>query len=85
MDSLFLGRLSKQKIARPNRSAGILNEKFMQQNSKFTDHPAVFIGPPMIIFFDLVVPCIIYYSWSNVNKAQWEKRCGDYNATRVLP
>ena len=32
----------------------------------------------MIILFDLVVPCIIYYAWFDVHKVQWERRCREH-------
>jgi hypothetical protein len=50
-------------------------EKLAQRNPRFPDHPAVFLGPPMIVIFDLVVPCIIYYAWYDTHKSQWEREC----------
>ncbi|PQE13115.1 beta-glucosidase 1 precursor protein [Rutstroemia sp. NJR-2017a BBW] len=36
-------------------------EKLAQKNPKPTDHLSITIGPPVILLFDIVVPCIIYY------------------------
>ncbi|KAJ5195499.1 uncharacterized protein N7498_008937 [Penicillium cinerascens] len=41
----------------------LLYEKLAQKNPKLTDHLSITLGLPMIIIFDLVVPCIIYYAW----------------------
>ncbi|KAJ5982133.1 hypothetical protein N7451_012233 [Penicillium sp. IBT 35674x] len=32
----------------------------------------------MIIIFDLVVPCIIYYTWHERHEAQWKRECLPY-------
>lgn len=55
-----------------------MHERLAQKRPKFADHPAVFLGPAMIILFDLVVPCVIYYAWFDIHKAQWERECRPY-------
>lgn len=37
--------------------------KLAQKNPKFSDHLSITLGVPMIVIFDLLVPCIIYYVW----------------------
>jgi hypothetical protein len=36
-------------------------EKLAQKKPKPTEHLSITLGPPMIILFDIVVPCTIYY------------------------
>ena len=55
-------------------------EKLAQRNPKPTDHLSITLGPPMIILFDIVVPCIIYYVWYNIHRSQWEDECRTYTA-----
>lgn len=40
-------------------------------------HIGITLGLPMIILFDIVIPCIIYYTWYNGAKADWERQCRD--------
>jgi hypothetical protein len=53
-------------------------EKLAQKNPKPTDHLSITIGPPIIILFDIVVPCIIYYVWFNIHRSQWVDTCRSY-------
>ena len=53
-------------------------EKLAQKNPKLTDHLSMTIGPPIIILFDIVVPCIIYYAWYNSRRSQWVNDCRPY-------
>lgn len=53
-------------------------EKLAQKSPKPLDHPSITFGGPIIIFFDLVVPCIIYYTWFNINRSQWAGSCRAY-------
>ena len=39
------------------------------------DHLGMTLGLPMVLLFDIVVPCIIYYVWYNRNEAEWERQC----------
>jgi hypothetical protein len=53
-------------------------EKLAQKRPNPTDHLSITIGPPIIILFDIVVPCIIYYVWYNINKSNWANDCRSY-------
>lgn len=61
-----------------------LHERLAQKSPKFADHPAVFLGPPLIIFFDLVLPCIIYYTWFGKSLASWKCECQAYRTLREV-
>ncbi|GIJ92118.1 hypothetical protein Asppvi_011094 [Aspergillus pseudoviridinutans] len=50
-------------------------EKLAQKNPKLTDHLSITIGPLVIILFDIVIPCIIYYTWFDIHRSQWESNC----------
>ncbi|KAE8450501.1 hypothetical protein EG329_006231 [Mollisiaceae sp. DMI_Dod_QoI] len=50
-------------------------EKLAQKNPKLTDHLSITLGPPVIILFDIVVPCIIYYAWYNAHRSKWDDQC----------
>jgi hypothetical protein len=41
-------------------------EKLAQRNPKPIDHLSITLGPSMIILFNIVVPCIIYYVWYDI-------------------
>jgi len=58
-------------------------EKLAQKKPKPTEHLSITLGPPMIILFDIVVPCIIYYVWHDTHRAQWEDDCRTYTARRA--
>jgi len=58
-------------------------EKLAQRNPKPTEHLSITLGPPMIILFDIVVPCIIYYVWYDIHRSQWEDDCRTYTARRA--
>jgi hypothetical protein len=60
------------------REAPTPYEKLAQNNPKLTDHLSITIGPFMILLFDIVVPCIIYYVWFDINRSQWESDCRAY-------
>jgi hypothetical protein len=63
---------SKEREHKPPRRT---LEKLAQKNPKLMDHPSITFGPPMIILFDIVVPCIIYYAWYNTHKSWWRRDC----------
>jgi hypothetical protein len=58
-------------------------EKLAQRNPKPIDHLSITLGPPLIILFDIVVPCIIYYVWYDIHRSQWEDDCCTYIARGV--
>lgn len=53
-------------------------EKLAQKHPRPFDHLSITIGPPIILFFDIVVPCIIYYVWYNIKRSQWANDCQIY-------
>jgi len=59
-------------------------EKLAQKNPKPTDHLSITIGAPIIILFDVVVPCTIYYTWFNIHRSQWENDCRTYTNQREM-
>lgn len=56
-------------------------EKLAQKNPKATDNLSITIGPPMIILFDIIIPCIIYYVWYDRHREQWINQCRDFENT----
>ncbi|TVY67450.1 hypothetical protein LSUE1_G010251 [Lachnellula suecica] len=62
----------KEKVPPPERPT---YEQLAQKNPGPTEHLSITLGPPMIILFDIVVPCIIYYVWYDINRDNWEKEC----------
>jgi hypothetical protein len=55
-------------------------EKLAQKNPKPTEHLSITTGPPMIVLFDIVIPCIIYYVWYDIHRSQWEDDCRAYTS-----
>ena len=56
--------------------------KLAQKEAHPWQHLGITLGLPMIILFDIVVPCIIYYTWYNRNHAGWVEQCAnDYPHT----
>ncbi|KAF2773088.1 hypothetical protein EJ03DRAFT_245789, partial [Teratosphaeria nubilosa] len=53
-------------------------EPLAQKNPKATDHLSITIGPPIIILFDLIVPCIIYYTWYDNRYSNYKNSCQRY-------
>lgn len=51
------------------------SEKLMQKSPKAKHHLWIILGPPAILIFDLVVPCIIYYSWYGIHVSRWRGDC----------
>lgn len=54
-------------------------EKLAQKNPKPTEHLSITIGPPVILLFDVIVPCIIYYVWFDIHRARWVDQCRPYD------
>jgi len=55
-----------------------LYEKLTQKSPKLSDHLSITLGVPMIVIFDLLVPCIIYYAWFKKSRSQCLSDCQDY-------
>lgn len=49
--------------------------KLAQKEAHPWQHVGLTLGLPMIVLFDIVVPCIIYYVWYNKHKAMWVEQC----------
>jgi hypothetical protein len=58
-------------------------EKLAQRNPKPTDHHSITIGPPMIILFDVVLPCMIYYVWYDIHQSQWKDDCRTFTSRQA--
>lgn len=50
-------------------------EKLAQKDVKAKEQISMTLGGPIIILFDLVVPCLIYYIWLRVVRTNWRHRC----------
>lgn len=44
------------------------------------EHIGITLGLPMIVLFDIVVPCIIYYTWYDIHRSRWQRDCRDYHS-----
>jgi hypothetical protein len=50
------------------------------------EHLGITLGLPMILLFDIIVPCIIYYTWHNSRRNDWNQRCKTFhNRDEVCP
>ncbi|KAF2486633.1 hypothetical protein BDY17DRAFT_242938, partial [Neohortaea acidophila] len=56
-----------------------VHTKLANKKSHPLEHLGITLGLPMIILFDLVVPCIIYYTWYDSHKPQWERECAPFH------
>lgn len=43
-------------------------------------HLGITLGLPAILLFDIVVPCIIYYTWYDIHRTRWQRDCYDFHA-----
>lgn len=53
-------------------------EKLAQKNPGPFEHLSITLGPPVIVLFDIVVPCIIYYAWFDTHRRQRDQDCAPY-------
>jgi hypothetical protein len=49
--------------------------KLANKKSHPLEHLGITLGLPMIVLCDLVIPCIIYYTWYLKHRASWKKDC----------
>lgn len=49
--------------------------KLAQKKAHPWQHLGITLGLPMIVLFDIVVPIIIYYTWYNSHKKDWQRSC----------
>lgn len=59
--------------------------KLAQKEAHPWQHLGITLGLPMIILFDLVVPCIVYYTWYDAHKSDWETQCREQYRNRQCP
>ncbi|KIV84766.1 hypothetical protein, variant [Exophiala sideris] len=76
-----MGALSNARTLDPEKSASALprlkkkETKLAQKEAHPWQHLGITLGLPMILIFDLVIPCIIYYTWYNSHKSNWQRQC----------
>ncbi|KAK7736200.1 hypothetical protein SLS53_007230 [Cytospora paraplurivora] len=46
-----------------------------QKESHPWQHLGITLGLPMILLFDIIVPCIIYYTWYDKHRGRWKRAC----------
>lgn len=77
------GDLSNARTLDPEKSAGGLprlkkrETRLAQKEAHPWQHLGITLGLPMILIFDLVVPCIIYYTWYNSHRSTWQRQCNE--------
>jgi hypothetical protein len=42
-------------------------------------HLGITLGLPMILLFDIIIPCIIYYTWYNGHISDWHHDCRSFD------
>lgn len=53
--------------------------KLANKESHPLEHIGITLGLPMIVACDLVIPCIIYYTWYLKHRATWKKDCRSWH------
>jgi hypothetical protein len=51
--------------------------RLAQKEAHPWQHLGITLGLPMILLFDIIVPCIIYYTWYNRHKSFWKTECDE--------
>jgi hypothetical protein len=59
--------------------------KLMQKEAHPWEHLGITLGLPMILLFDIIVPCIIYYTWYNTRRSDWERQCREGYPSQSCP
>lgn len=59
--------------------------RLAQKEAHPWQHLGITLGLPMILLFDIVVPCIIYYTWYNRHTAQWDQQCREEYPGQICP
>lgn len=44
------------------------------------EHLGITLGLPMILLFDIIVPCIIYYTWYNSHRSKRQRDCTPFHS-----
>lgn len=53
--------------------------KLANKKSHPMEHLGITLGVPMILLCDLIIPCIIYYTWYNSHRATWQDDCREWH------
>lgn len=53
--------------------------KLANKKSHPLEHIGITLGLPMIALCDLVIPCIIYYTWYLKHRSKWQRDCRDWH------
>ncbi|PNS16427.1 hypothetical protein CAC42_161 [Sphaceloma murrayae] len=67
--------LSAKSSARSLPSLRRRETRLAQKEAHPWQHLGITLGLPMILVFDLVIPCIVYYTWYNRSVSRWEQDC----------
>jgi hypothetical protein len=59
--------------------------KLMQKEAHPWEHLGITLGLPMILVFDVIVPCVVYYSWYDARKSDWQRQCGEQYPSQRCP
>ncbi|KUI64274.1 hypothetical protein VM1G_11079 [Cytospora mali] len=68
----------KTNLERDRQGLPRLNRKetrLAQKESNPWEHLGITLGLPMVLLFDIIVPCIIYYIWYHNHRSSWELQC----------
>jgi hypothetical protein len=73
-------RLSRENTAKTTASRALpalkrKETKLAQKEAHPWQHLGITLGLPMIVLFDIIVPIIIYYTWYNSKKKDWQADC----------
>ena len=53
--------------------------KLANKESHPMEHLGLTLGGPMILLCDLIIPCIIYYTWYLKHRSSWMKDCREWH------
>ncbi|CAK3862078.1 hypothetical protein DOTSEDRAFT_69692 [Lecanosticta acicola] len=82
------GTTASAKSTASRRSMPPLRRKetrLAQKEAHPWQHLGITLGLPMILLFDLVVPCIVYYVWYDKRRAEWAGHCKEQYPNQACP
>jgi hypothetical protein len=53
--------------------------KLANKESHPMEHLGLTLGGPMILLCDLIIPCIIYYTWYLKHRSSWKRDCREWH------
>ncbi|KAF1982811.1 hypothetical protein K402DRAFT_303145, partial [Aulographum hederae CBS 113979] len=59
--------------------------KLMQKKAHPWQHIGITLGLPMILLFDIIIPCIIYYTWYNNQQSIRSRECREQYPDQDCP